>query len=121
MTAALASTIGRLPSRVLLPALRAQADSVDFAATALPGLRGSRHICGSLIEASYPFGPRLGCPANVTAFGNGDRLDLGIALDPAAVTEPEVLLECLLEAFHALAPVTAAKPRSDSARKATKS
>ena len=55
----LAATLGRLPTRLLLPALHAQADSVDFAATALPGLRGPRHICGSLIEASYPLGPRL--------------------------------------------------------------
>ena len=80
-----AATLGRLPTRLLLPALHAQADSVDFAATALPGLRGARHICGSLIEASYPLGPRLGCPMNITAFGNDDRLDVGIALDPAAL------------------------------------
>ena len=37
-----------------------------------PGLRGTRHICGSLIEASYPLGPRLGCPMNITAFGNDE-------------------------------------------------
>ena len=43
----LAATLGRLPARVLLPALHAQADSVDFAATTLPGLRGDRHICGA--------------------------------------------------------------------------
>ena len=53
-----------------------------------PGLRAA-HICGSLIEASYPLGPRLGCPMNITAFGNDDRLDVGIALDPVAIAEPE--------------------------------
>ena len=36
----LAATLGRMPTRILLPALRAQAESIDFAATALPGLRG---------------------------------------------------------------------------------
>ena len=41
---------------------------------------------------------------NLTAFGNEDRLDVGIALDPAAITEPAVFLECLDEAFAALAP-----------------
>jgi hypothetical protein len=41
---------------------------------------------------------------NLTAFGNKDRLDVGIALDPAAITEPGVFLECLDEAFAALAP-----------------
>jgi len=103
-TAALASTISRLPTRVLVPALRAQADAVDFAATALPGLHGARRICGALIEASYPFGPRLGCPANITAFGNDGRLDVGIAIDPAAVTDPPVLVECLGQAFEAFVP-----------------
>jgi diacylglycerol O-acyltransferase / wax synthase len=104
VTAALAATISRLPTRVLVPALRAQANSVDFAATTLPGLRGPRHICGALIEENYPLGPRLGCPMNITAFGNDDRLDVGIALDPAAIVEPEVLLECLVAAFRGFVP-----------------
>jgi WS/DGAT/MGAT family acyltransferase len=95
----LAATLGRLPTRLLLPALHAQADSVDFAATALPGLRGNRHVCGSLIEKNYPLGPRLGCPMNITAFGNDGNLDIGIALDSANFPEPEHLLECLRGAF----------------------
>jgi hypothetical protein len=45
-------------------------------------------------------GPRLGCPMNITAFGNDDRLDVGIALDPAALTQPDLLIECLTDAFH---------------------
>jgi hypothetical protein len=102
----LAATLGRLPTRLLVPALQAQADSVDFAATAVPGLRGVRHICGSRIEASYPLGPRLGCPMNITAFGNNDRLDVGIALDPAALTQPDLLIDCLTDAFDSF--VTAA-------------
>ncbi|HEY5877158.1 MAG TPA: WS/DGAT domain-containing protein, partial [Ilumatobacteraceae bacterium] len=95
----LAATLGRLPTRLLAPALQAQADSVDFAATAVPGLRGVRHICGARIETSYPLGPRLGCPMNITAFGNDDRLDVGIALDPASLTQPDFLIECLTDAF----------------------
>ena len=93
---------GACPTRLLLPALHAQADSVDFAATALPGLRGARHICGSLIEAIYPLGPRLGCPMNITAFGNDDRLDVGIALDPAALEQPDLLVECLTRRLRQL-------------------
>jgi diacylglycerol O-acyltransferase / wax synthase len=94
-----AATLGRLPPKVLLPALRAQAESVDFAATALPGLRGERRICGALVENSYPFGPRLGCPMNITAFGNDGRLDIGLAIDPAAFTDGDLLIECLTGAF----------------------
>jgi diacylglycerol O-acyltransferase / wax synthase len=106
----LASTISHLPAQVLIPALRAQAGTVDFVATAIPGLRGSGHICGARIETSYPFGPRLGCPVNLTAFANHDRLDVGIALDPAAITEPAVFLECLDEAFATLVPRMGTRP-----------
>ncbi len=99
MVSALATTIGHLPSRLLVSGLHAQADSVDFAATAVPGWRGQRQICGARVEASYPLGPRLGCPVNITGSGNRDRLDVGIALDPSVLTEPDMLVECLEEAF----------------------
>lgn len=95
----LATALSRLPNRLLLPVVRAQASSIDFIATALPGLRRSRTVAGAVIEASYPFGPRMGCPVNLTAFGNEGRLDIGISLDPVAISEPDVFLECLDEAL----------------------
>jgi diacylglycerol O-acyltransferase len=104
LTSALAWTINCLPTRLLLRAVRAQADSVDFAATALPGVGRDHKICGSLVETTYPFGPRLGCPLNITALGNDDRLDIGMALDPAAITEPGLFLRCLDEAFDGYTP-----------------
>ena len=116
---ALASTISYLPAQVLIPALQAQAGTVDFVATAIPGIRGSGRICGARIETSYPFGPRLGCPVNLTAFGNNDRLDVGIALDPAAITEPAVFLECLDEAFAGLVPRSGARVARVRARSRT--
>jgi diacylglycerol O-acyltransferase / wax synthase len=112
----LASTIRLLPTRLLLQALQAQADSVDFAATAVPGLHGPHKLCGSRLEAVYPFGPRLGCPMNITAMGNNGGLDVGIALDPAAFAQPELLVECLREAFASFAPP--AKQRSAAAKRA---
>jgi diacylglycerol O-acyltransferase / wax synthase len=107
VVSSLAATIGRLPTRMLLPALHAQAQSIDFAATALPGLRGARHICGAQIESSFPLGPRLGCPMNITAFGNGDRLDIGIALDDRVFPDSEVLVDCLRDAFGTFATAAA--------------
>jgi len=103
---ALASTLSLLPPQVLIPALQAQADTVDFVATAIPGLRASGRICGARVVSSYPFGPRLGCPVNLTAFATRDRLDIGVALDTAAITEPAVLLECLDEAIVRLMPAS---------------
>jgi hypothetical protein len=113
-----ASVVGRLPTRVLSPALHAQANSVDFVATTLPGFRTDRHIGGALIEECYPFGPRLGCLANISAFGNGDRLDIGIVLDPNAIADPDAFVECLATAFRAYEPEPPAESPTPKARAA---
>ena len=102
-TEVLATAISYLPTRVLMPALRAQAKSVDFVATSLPGVRSGQHICGAAIEASYPLGPRLGSLMNITAFGVDDQLNIGLGLDPVAIAEPEVLVDCMVDAFQSFA------------------
>jgi diacylglycerol O-acyltransferase / wax synthase len=102
-TELLASAVSYLPTRVLMPALRAQAKSVDFVATSLPGVRCGQHICGAVIEASYPLGPRLGSLMNITAFVVDDQLNIGVGLDPVAIAEPALLVACMVEAFQSLA------------------
>ena len=62
-----------------------------------PDLRGE-------VVGSYPFGPRLGCLMNIAAFGNDDRLDVGIALDATAIAEPDFLLEAFRTAFARYVP-----------------
>jgi diacylglycerol O-acyltransferase / wax synthase len=103
VTELLASAISHMPSRLLLSTVRAQANSIDFVATTVPGIRGVRHICGAVVEKSFPFGPRLGSLMNITGFGVDDRLDVGIGLDPSAITEPDLLVQCMMEAFQSMA------------------
>ena len=99
MADGLAGLISLLPVSVLVPALRAQAHTVDFAASIVPGLRSERILAGAPVEASWPMGPRVGCAVNFTLLTCDDRLHLGVNLDPAAVAEPAVLMECLAESF----------------------
>ena len=47
-------------------------------------------------------GPRVGCAANLTLLACGDRLDLGVNLDPAAVTDPAAFMGCLRDSFEDL-------------------
>jgi WS/DGAT/MGAT family acyltransferase len=99
MAEGLAGLISLLPASVLVPALRAQARTVDFAASIVPGLRSGRFMAGAPVEASWPMGPRVGCAVNFTLLTCADRLHLGVNLDPAAVTDPAALMECLAESF----------------------
>jgi WS/DGAT/MGAT family acyltransferase len=99
MADGLAGLISLLPASVLVPALRAQAHTVDFAASIVPGLRSGRFMAGAPVEASWPMGPRVGCAVNFTLLTCGDRLHLGVNLDPAAVTDAAGLMECVTESF----------------------
>jgi WS/DGAT/MGAT family acyltransferase len=103
VTTPIASVLARLPNRVLVPALQTQARAVDFAATCLPAVRNASSIVGSQVQEMYPFGPRLGCLMNVTGFGVGDRLDVGVTIDSAAVADPDLLLGCITDAFASFA------------------
>jgi hypothetical protein len=102
LMAALMTLFAGVPTPAFVPVLHAQARSIDFAAASLPGLRGARHIGGATVLSSYPFGPRLGSLMNASAFGNDERLDIGLALDPVVIEQPDVLVECVVDAFHAL-------------------
>jgi WS/DGAT/MGAT family acyltransferase len=95
----LAGLISLLPASVLVPALRAQARTVDFAASIVPGVRSGRFMAGGPVEASWPMGPRVGCAVNFTLLTCGEQVHLGVNLDPAAVTDPGALMECLAESF----------------------
>jgi diacylglycerol O-acyltransferase / wax synthase len=99
MADGLAGLISLLPASVLVPALRAQAHTVDFAASIVPGLRSGRFMAGVPVEASWPMGPRVGCAVNFTLLTCDERLHLGVNLDPAAVTDPAALMECVAESF----------------------
>lgn len=102
LTDLVAAMAAGLPTALLVELTRAQARTVDFAASNLRGSPASLYLGGARIEASYPFGPRSGCPLNVTVLSYCGTLDVGIHSDPAAVTDPEALVGCLREAFDEL-------------------
>ena len=72
------------------------------------------------VEAAYPIGPRLGTPLNVTAFGSRDGLDVGIALDPGAITDPEASASASSRPSGGWCPPSSPPPsRSDPSRKSS--
>lgn len=98
----LTSVIAGLPTAVLVNLTRSQAATIDFATSNLRGSPVPLYVGGAKIEASFPMGPRSGVPLNVTLMSYCGSLDMGINLDPVAITDPAALLSALDESFGAL-------------------
>jgi diacylglycerol O-acyltransferase / wax synthase len=98
----LAGLLTMLPTSVLVGVTRGQGRTIDFATSNLRGSPVDLYLGGSRIDANFPMGPRAGCGLNVTLLSYRDSLDMGINLDPAAVSDPATLLDCFDESFGAL-------------------
>lgn len=97
-----ATVAAGLPPALLTPFARSQAATVDLAASNLRGSPVDLFVAGASVLANYPMGPTAGVAFNATVLSYNERLDMGLVSDPAAVTEPETLRACVVEAFAAL-------------------
>lgn len=98
----LAALTAGLPTSLLVGMLRTQTRTIDFAASNLRGSPVHLYLGGARIEANFPIGPRTGCPVNFTVLSYCGELCMGINSDPAAVSDPDALVDCLRESFDAL-------------------
>ena len=71
----------------------------DIQMSNVPGIAEDVYMAGAKITHVYPLPPLPGCPAMVAMVSHGEHCCLGINLDRAAVTEPEVMMRCLRESF----------------------
>ncbi|MEA5558074.1 wax ester/triacylglycerol synthase domain-containing protein [Nodularia spumigena] len=104
--ASMAAVANLLPTPMVTGLARDQAGHIDFATSNLPGFVGDTFVAGAKTLHSYPFGPVAGTPFNLTMLSMAGVLDLGVNIDPAAVTEPELLASCLVAAYADLLAAT---------------
>jgi WS/DGAT/MGAT family acyltransferase len=69
--------------------------AIDFTTSNVPGPRFATYVSGARIEHMFGFGPLAGAAANVTAFSYDGTLAIGVNVDPAAVRDPALFVECL--------------------------
>lgn len=98
----LAGLTAGLPTSILVALMRTQTRTIDVAASNLRGSPVHLYMGGARIEATYPMGPRAGCPLNITVISYCGELCMGIHSDPASITDPYALVDCLQESFDAL-------------------
>jgi hypothetical protein len=91
-----------LPTSVVTGIARSQAAAVDFATSNVRGAPIEVYVAGGKALAAYPMGPVAGTAWNITLMSYGGTLNVGVHSDPAAVTDPDLLIRCLKEGFAEL-------------------
>jgi diacylglycerol O-acyltransferase / wax synthase len=87
---------------LLRNAVRWQAATIDYTASNLRAAPFPLYIAGARIEATYAIGPLAGTAANVTMMSYDGRVDVGVHVDAGAVSDPALLRDTIIAAFHEL-------------------
>ena len=93
------SVLGALPPVATVGLFGAMQKTTDFTTSNVPGPRRTTWMSGAKVEGFMPFGPLAGASVNATVFSYDGTMHIGINMDPAAVSDPALLLECFHKAF----------------------
>ncbi len=99
---AISSVAGLVPSALTAAFTVDQASRVDFATSNLPGPPVDVWFAGRAVEHFRPIGPVSGTAFNATLLSYGGRFCVGVHLDPAAVTDQDLLRRAIRDGFAAL-------------------
>jgi diacylglycerol O-acyltransferase len=95
----LAAVASTLPTSLITRLARQQSQTIDFATSNVRGSPVPLFVAGAEILQNYAVGPLAGVAYNLTLLSYNHSLDMGVNIDTAAVTAPELLRECLEKAF----------------------
>ena len=95
----LAAVASTLPTSLITRLARQQAQTIDFATSNVRGAPVPVYVAGAKILENYAVGPLAGVAFNLTLLSYNHSLDMGVNIDTAAVAEPDLLRECLEQAF----------------------
>jgi diacylglycerol O-acyltransferase / wax synthase len=102
LMATVAPLASRLPASVLARITRQQAAASDFATSNLRAPPIPVWVGGARVEEIYALGPLTGTAFNVTLLSYCDRVDVGLHIDPVAVTDPARLRRCVDEGMRSV-------------------
>jgi WS/DGAT/MGAT family acyltransferase len=95
----LSNLINRFPATVTTQLFGSMMRGLDFQASNVPGSPLPLWLLGRRVTGMLPFGPMAGAGANITLLSYGRDLNIGVNVDPAAITDPDLFVECLREAY----------------------
>lgn len=107
VTDALAAVVNFLPMFMVRGAGQRVAGSIDFVTSNLRAAPMDMFLAGALIESNYPLGPVANTAFNLTTMSYRGSFCMGLQVDTAAISDPELLRSGLVEAYRALLKATA--------------
>jgi diacylglycerol O-acyltransferase / wax synthase len=93
----LTPVLSRLPVCVVTRLLAGFTEAQDAQISNIPGIPHPVYLAGAEVTHYWPFAPVPGCAMMIAMLSHNGRCCIGINSDTAAVTEPELLVECLRE------------------------
>ncbi len=108
----LANALNRLPDRVVTDVFAGMLRGVDVDAVDVPGLQEPMALAGAPVERLWAFAPPAGAAISITLVSHLDLACVALAVDTAAVAEPERLAEHLERALQDMCstPTPGAQP-----------
>lgn len=101
---ALAGPAKFVPVSGLTALARRQSSRLDLATSNLRSAPVPLYVGGAKAVANVPIGPVAGTACNATLMSYDTRADIGLHLDPAAITDPARWRECVEAAFDVYVP-----------------
>lgn len=90
--------LARLPVPLLANVAGPLTTSLQLMASNVPGIGPGHYIAGAEVLRFFGYG-RSGAAALITFISCGDLASVGVGFDPAAITEPALFLDCLVDGF----------------------
>jgi hypothetical protein len=90
--------LARLPAPVLASAVGPLTVSLQLMASNVPGIGPGHYLAGAEVLRFFGYG-RSGAAALITFVTSGDVASVGVGFDPAAITEPNLFLESIVDGF----------------------
>lgn len=109
----------RLPLSTLTALFAKFTAAQDAQISNIPGIAYPVYLAGAEVTHFWPFAPVPGCGMMITMMSHNGRCCIGINSDRAAVTEPELLVDCLragIEEVLALGAAAARQSRATAAK-----
>ncbi|EXG79595.1 wax ester/triacylglycerol synthase domain-containing protein [Cryptosporangium arvum] len=112
-----APALSRLPVAAVARWYLAQTSLIDLQASNVAGIPVPVYMAGARIDRMFPFAPAPGCGVMATLVSHTGVCCIGVTIDTAAVTDPDLFLSCLSEGLDEVLALGRRKPRKRGARR----